>query len=87
MSGFLPGQLLRAQQLNEAIDNGGIVRSVAGRTGNVTLSSDDVLGAAPIASPLFTGEPRAHRRADLPGGHRECPDRRQHVYAGEGVVR
>lgn len=34
-------------------------RSVAGRTGDVTLSVSDVSGAAPLASPTFTGAPLA----------------------------
>jgi hypothetical protein len=35
------------------------VQTVAGRTGNVTLGVADVSGAAPIASPTFTGTPAA----------------------------
>jgi hypothetical protein len=33
------------------------VRTVAGRTGNVTLTVADINGAAPLASPTFTGTP------------------------------
>ena len=39
--------------------SGGIVTSVAGKTGAVTLGVSDVSGAAPIASPTFTGTPSA----------------------------
>jgi hypothetical protein len=35
------------------------VISVAGRTGTVTLSVSDISGAAPLASPAFTGFPTA----------------------------
>jgi hypothetical protein len=35
------------------------VVTVAGRTGNVVLAVGDVSGAAPLASPLFTGVPQA----------------------------
>ena len=35
------------------------VTSVAGRTGAITLAVADVSGAAPIASPTFTGDPKA----------------------------
>jgi hypothetical protein len=35
------------------------VDSVAGRTGAVTLAVADVSGAAPLASPTFTGDPKA----------------------------
>ena len=37
----------------------GAVYTVAGRTGNVTLSVADVAGAAPLVSPSFTGAPTA----------------------------
>ena len=36
---------------------GGAVSSVAGKTGVVTLSSGDVSGDAPLASPVFSGTP------------------------------
>ncbi len=39
------------------------VTSVAGRTGNVVLSVADVTGAAALASPTFTGTPRAPTNA------------------------
>lgn len=39
--------------------DGAPVQSVAGRTGNVTLAVGDVSGAAPLASPTFTGTPTA----------------------------
>ena len=42
-----------------ALTAGGIVTSVAGKTGAVTLGVSDVSGAAPIASPTFTGTPSA----------------------------
>jgi hypothetical protein len=46
-----------------AIDVAGVlsanVTSVAGRTGAVTLAVADVSGAAPLASPTFTGDPKA----------------------------
>ena len=35
------------------------VQSVAGRTGTITLAAADVSGAAPLASPTFTGTPSA----------------------------
>ena len=35
------------------------VTSVAGRTGAITLGVADVSGAAPLASPVFTGDPRS----------------------------
>lgn len=35
------------------------VASVAGKTGAVTLVVGDVSGAAPLASPIFTGDPKA----------------------------
>ena len=37
----------------------GAVYSVAGRTGAITLAVADVSGAAPLASPIFTGNPQA----------------------------
>lgn len=37
----------------------GAVYSVAGRTGVITLAVSDVSGAAPLASPIFTGTPTA----------------------------
>lgn len=37
-----------------------LVRSVAGRTGDVSLSVSDVAGAAPLDSPFFTNSPRAY---------------------------
>ena len=39
--------------------SGAPVQSVAGRAGTVTLSVGDVSGAAPLASPAFTGTPTA----------------------------
>lgn len=41
------------------VTGGGIVTSVAGRTGAITLAVADVSGAAPVASPTFTGVPAA----------------------------
>ncbi len=55
---FTPNQLLTAEQLNAEIAGGGIVRTVAGRTGNVILTITDIPDGAPLTSPLFTGEPR-----------------------------
>ena len=40
------------------------VLTVAGRTGNVVLSVSDVSGAAPLASPVFTGVPAAPTAAN-----------------------
>lgn len=42
-----------------SIISGGIVTSVAGKTGAVTLGVYDISGAAPLASPAFTGTPSA----------------------------
>ena len=42
---------------------GGAVASVAGRTGNVTLSVADVSGGAPLASPALMGSPTAPTQA------------------------
>jgi hypothetical protein len=41
----------------EKIDNNNAVTSVAGKVGAVTLAVADVTGAAPLASPTFTGVP------------------------------
>lgn len=38
---------------------GGLVTSVAGRSGNVTLAVGDVAGSAPLTSPAFSGTPTA----------------------------
>lgn len=42
-----------------SVISGGIVTSVAGKTGAVTLAVGDVSGAAPLASPALTGTPTA----------------------------
>ena len=42
-----------------SVISGGIVTSVAGKTGAVTLGVYDISGAAPLASPAFTGAPSA----------------------------
>ena len=42
---------------DDVIDNA--VTSVAGKSGNVTLYTEDVIGAAPLNSPTFTGNPTA----------------------------
>ncbi|WP_288077329.1 phage tail protein, partial [Pseudomonas sp.] len=42
-----------------SVISGGIATSVAGKTGAVTLAVGDVSGAAPLASPAFTGTPSA----------------------------
>lgn len=44
---------------NVVVAGGGAVTSVAGRTGAVVLAVADVSGAAPLASPTFTGTPLA----------------------------
>jgi hypothetical protein len=38
---------------------GGAVSTVAGRTGDILLTIADVTGGAPLASPTFTGDPKA----------------------------
>ncbi len=43
----------------QRIPNSVPVTSVAGRTGNVVLSISDISGGAPLASPIFTGNPTA----------------------------
>ncbi len=60
------------------------VSSVFGRTGSVTASSGDytvgqITGAAPLASPAFTGTPTAHRRER----HQHDAGRHHGVCAGE----
>ena len=55
-------QLATTAFVKSAVDGvtaGGIVTSVAGRTGAVTLAVADVSGAAPAASPALTGTPTA----------------------------
>lgn len=48
---------LKQEGASAAIVEVGPVRSVAGRTGAIALSIDDVGGAAPLASPAFSGTP------------------------------
>lgn len=55
-------QLATTAFVKSAVDGvtaGGIVTSVAGRSGAVTLAVADVSGAAPLASPALTGTPSA----------------------------
>lgn len=47
------GKLLPSQAPDYPVD------SVNGQTGNVVLSVAEIFGAAPIASPVFTGNPRS----------------------------
>jgi hypothetical protein len=49
--------ILNSSKVWEKIDTTDLVTSVAGQTGAVTLSVSDVSGAAPLASPTFTGTP------------------------------
>lgn len=48
---------LKQEGASAAIVEVGPVHSVAGRTGAIALSIDDVGGAAPLASPAFSGTP------------------------------
>jgi hypothetical protein len=48
---------LKQEGASAAIVEVGPVRSVAGRAGAIALSIDDVGGAAPLASPAFSGTP------------------------------
>ena len=85
-------------ELRDAIGSGGLVTSVAGRTGAVTLAVADVSGAAPLASPASDRHPDRARRQPVAraragrhhgicrGGH-PCgplPDHRRHAPRRDG---
>lgn len=52
-------QLATTAFVTAAVGAGGVVSSVAGRTGAVVLTNADISGSAPLASPTLTGTPTA----------------------------
>lgn len=52
-------QIATTAFVTAAVGSGGVVSSVAGRTGAVVLTNADISGSAPLASPALTGVPTA----------------------------